>query len=164
MAARRRMASWSSRRRCTLSRSMLGIVLLSAVFAAGADIAAAHTPHDDVFDVAVSPTYVTDQTVFAISPRHPPEEHERWADVAAPRQGNRQPGGPHRVGDVDSDPAHPVRVIAERRHLPIEGCRSIVVEGRSRIADGSDLGTGDVTPLGQRPLRDRCERWTVPHG
>ncbi len=46
---------------------MLGVLLASAAIVAGAGTAVAHTPHDDIFDVAVSPTYVTDQTVFVIS-------------------------------------------------------------------------------------------------
>jgi photosystem II stability/assembly factor-like uncharacterized protein len=46
------------------------ILVVCAILAAGAVVAApadAHTPHDDIFDVAVSPQFSTDGTVITIS-------------------------------------------------------------------------------------------------
>ena len=66
-AAARRTGARRSRGRRTLSGGMLGLLLASVAVVAVSVTAGAHTPHDDIFDVAVSPTYVTDTTVYVIS-------------------------------------------------------------------------------------------------
>ena len=59
-------------------------------------------------------------------------------------------------------PARPVRVVAERRRLPIAGCGSVVVEGtESRAPDAWNAALRASTALGRRPVRDRCAAWVL---
>ena len=136
---------------------MLGVLLASAAIVAGAGTAAAHTPHDDIFDVAVSPTYVTDQTVFVISRRHPPEEHKWRGDVEAHRQRNRQQGGSHR-GNVDSD----------QRILYVSSPRDGVYRSRDAGASWSKVGRGlptnQIATLALSPHSDNVLYATGVHG
>ena len=51
------------------SRVLAAVVLLLAnvvIFATDGSVATAHAPHDDVSDIAVSPSFARDETVFAI--------------------------------------------------------------------------------------------------
>ena len=59
--AARRVASRFAR------ASAIGLLVSSAVLLVGGRTAFAHTPHDDIFDVATSPNYDNDGTVFVVS-------------------------------------------------------------------------------------------------
>lgn len=50
-----------------LPRGTFRALLCAVAIVAGVNPVRAHTPHDDIFDVAVSPTYASDRMVFTIS-------------------------------------------------------------------------------------------------
>lgn len=54
-------------RRWRASRALVLVALAAASLVGVARPSAAHTPHDDVFDMAVSPQFASDRTVIAIS-------------------------------------------------------------------------------------------------
>lgn len=68
----------------TWRRSLLAVALLLAVLTAMPASVRAHSPHDDITDIAVSPSYADDQTIYVISRgrlQRSTDGGERWQDL-----------------------------------------------------------------------------------
>ena len=118
----------------------------------------AHTPHNDIFGIVLSPGYEQDKTALTLSPRDPVQEHRRRSVVAAHRQGTRQQARPVHARHVVLRRASCLRRISRGRHLSIARCWTILVKANE------GLGALDINQLAASPIADGVVYASGPGG